>query len=86
VRLAWFCNSTALELLFLPEELLEVCTADGALPRENRSAFLSDRHVRSAYGGYALSRPASSQPAATAACPPTPASGPPSSHGTAFGY
>jgi predicted nucleotidyltransferase len=56
IRLAAVCNPTVLELLFLPGELIEVCTPDGALLRENREAFLSETYVRAAYGGYALAQ------------------------------
>ena len=56
VRLAAVCNPTVLELMYLPEDLVETCTEDGHLLRTHRSAFLSERYVRSAFGGYALSQ------------------------------
>jgi uncharacterized protein len=51
--LALHCNPTVLELLWLPGELYEVRTAEGARLISVRDAFLSRHAVRSSYMGYA---------------------------------
>lgn len=54
LRLALKCNPTIMELLHLPEPLLEwVHLGYGDELIEMRGAFLSTHAVRSAYGGYA---------------------------------
>lgn len=50
-RLALTANPTLLELLWLPRH--EVCSEHGAELLTLRDAFLSERHVRNAYAGYA---------------------------------
>lgn len=52
-RLALGCNPTAMELVWLPEELYTVKTVLGAELIDIRSAFLSAPRVRNAYLGYA---------------------------------
>lgn len=51
LRLLLRCNPTVLEVLYL--DAYDVRTEHGAALVEARSAFLSDRYVRDAYGGYA---------------------------------
>jgi predicted nucleotidyltransferase len=51
--LALQCNPTILELLWLPEEMLEIQTIQSYQLRDRRSAFLSKKRVRDAYFGYA---------------------------------
>jgi hypothetical protein len=46
-------NPTVMEILWLPDELYEIRTPLGEEPLSIRSAFLSERGVRSAYLGYA---------------------------------
>jgi predicted nucleotidyltransferase len=51
--LALQCNPTILELLWLPEELLETRTFEGYQLVDRREKFLSRQRVRNAYFGYA---------------------------------
>lgn len=51
-RLALKCNPTVLEQLFLED--YEILTPEGRILIHNRSAFLSARCVRGAFGGYAM--------------------------------
>lgn len=53
VRLALKCNPTVIELMWLPEEFVELCNPAGFELRDIRSKFLSARAVRTAYLGYA---------------------------------
>lgn len=53
VRLALKCNPTILELMWLPEHLIEINTVHGKTLRHMREAFLSTKAVRDSYGGYA---------------------------------
>lgn len=53
-HLALGCNPTLLELLWLPDELVEVRNPLGGALVRVRSAFLSRRAVRDAYLGYAV--------------------------------
>lgn len=52
-RLALQCNPTLLELLWLPEHLLEINTDEGAELIALREGFLCANRVRSSYLGYA---------------------------------
>lgn len=54
VRLALRCNPTLVELLWLDERLYQELDYWGERLVEIRSAFLSDKCVRDAFGGYAL--------------------------------
>ena len=54
IRLALKCNPTILELLYLPDDLVEINCSEGRELRSIRGAFLSDPYVRNAYGGYAI--------------------------------
>jgi predicted nucleotidyltransferase len=51
--LALQCNPTILELLWLPDELIETRTYGGYQLRDRRGKFLSRQRVRDAYFGYA---------------------------------
>ena len=53
VRLFLSCNPTAMELLWLPDDLYETRTPLGDEAIAVRGSFLSARRVRSAYLGYA---------------------------------
>lgn len=53
-RLALGCNPTVLEMLWLPDDLYEVRAQEGEALVAARSAFLSEKRVRDAYGGYAV--------------------------------
>lgn len=53
LRLALACNPTILELLFLPDDLYETVTSEGGEVIDARNAFLWEKGVRNAYGGYA---------------------------------
>lgn len=55
-RLALKCNPTLLELLWLPEDLLQVCSMWGDELRDIRGCFLSAKSVRNSYLGYASSQ------------------------------
>jgi predicted nucleotidyltransferase len=52
VSLALKCNPTIMDLMYLPE--YEVCTTMGEWLVNIREDFLSEKYVRSAYGGYAI--------------------------------
>jgi predicted nucleotidyltransferase len=52
-RLAINCNPTVMELVWLPEDLIEVATPLGEELISLRSSFLSAKRVRNAYLGYA---------------------------------
>lgn len=52
-RLAMKCNPTAMELVWLPDDLYEVRTELGEQLIMIREAFLSRKYVRDAYLGYA---------------------------------
>lgn len=49
-------NPTVTEILWLPDELYEVCSAHGDALIDIRSAFLSAKRVRDAYLGYATAQ------------------------------
>lgn len=53
LRLALKCNPTVLELLWLPNDLIEQANTFGRWLRTIRSSFLSEHAVKTAYGGYA---------------------------------
>jgi predicted nucleotidyltransferase len=53
LRLTLQCNPNLLELLFLPADCVEFETYAWVELRRNRDRFLSERAVRSSYGGYA---------------------------------
>lgn len=53
LTLALKCNPTIMELLWLPLAGYEIRTAIGEELRRMRAAFLSEKGVRNAYGGYA---------------------------------
>src|SRR6266576_1563292 len=53
VRLALKCNPTAMELLWLPDELYEVQTIPGDQLNAGRHHFLGAHQVRTSYLGYA---------------------------------
>ena len=52
-RLALQCNPTVLELMWLPEELIQYNSFHGRYLQGIRSSFLSAKRVRDAYLGYA---------------------------------
>lgn len=52
--LALKCNPTILDLLWLDD--YEICTDEGWALIDIREAFLSQKYLRSAFGGYALSQ------------------------------
>jgi uncharacterized protein len=53
-RLALQCNPTALELMWIPDELIQVNTPHGQYLQAIRHHFLSARRIRDAYLGYAV--------------------------------
>lgn len=54
ISLALKCNPTILELLWLPPDLYRITSEYSDELISMRSSFLSESHVRNAYGGYAM--------------------------------